>query len=65
MSSKNDSANTFMLGWRLMKLLTASAKISMTITARIIAVIMIGMCGTMPTAVITESSEKTMSSAKI
>ena len=51
----------FMLGWRMTKSPTALANSSITRTAITMAVAMIGRLCTMPTAVITESSENTMS----
>ena len=54
-----------MLGWRLTKSPIAPAKTSMTPTAITIAITMTTTCWAMPTAVITESSENTMSSTRI
>jgi hypothetical protein len=59
------SARIFMLGCRSMKPDTLPAKISITTTATIMATTMIGISGAIPTAVITESSENTISSSRI
>ena len=53
------------LGWRFTKSLTAPADTSITSMDSTIATIMIETSLAIPTAVITESSEKTMSSSKI
>jgi hypothetical protein len=65
MSSKNDKASTFIVGWRLMKELMGPAENIITPTARITAVTMMLIWSAMPTAVMTESNEKTISSSAI
>ncbi|KYF51167.1 hypothetical protein BE08_37155 [Sorangium cellulosum] len=65
MRSRKLSARIFMLGWRWMKAPMRPAKTSITPTAMNIATIMMETCFAMPTAVMTESSEKTMSSTTI
>ena len=65
MSSRNDSASTFTVGCRLTKALIGSAENIMMPTASTTAVTMIETSSAIPTAVITESSEKTISSAMI
>jgi hypothetical protein len=53
------------VGWRLTKLLIAPAETSMTATETITAAIITPSWSTMPTAVITESSENTASRTTI
>ncbi len=65
MSSKKLSAKIFTVGCRLTKSLMAPADKIMTKVETKTAVIMIERLSTMPTAVMTESSENTMSSSKI
>ena len=64
-SSRNDNASTFTVGCRLTKALIGSAANIMTPTDTITAATMIDTSSAMPTAVITESSENTMSSNMI
>jgi hypothetical protein len=64
-SNKNDNASIFIVGWRLMKELMGSAENIMTPTAKITAAIMMLIWLAMPTAVMTESNEKTISSTAI
>ena len=54
-----------MVGWRFTKPLMASAETSITRMAMTTAAIMTRISSTMPTAVMTESSEKTMSRSRI
>ncbi len=54
-----------MVGWRSTKLLMGPADRIITPAAMITAAIMIASWSTMPTAVMTESSEKTTSSRSI
>ena len=56
------NASIFTVGFASMKPLIASAKTSITPTAMMIAVTITHNSSAIPTAVITESSEKTMSS---
>ena len=65
MRMRNDSASILIVGCRSTKRLICSTKISITIIARMTAVIITPICFTMPTAVMTESSEKTMSMSRI
>src|SRR5215218_9241814 len=64
-SSKKLNASIFSVGWRLTRPETASAETSITSMATVTAAIITETSFTMPTAVITESSEKTMSSRTI
>ena len=64
-SSRKASASIFTVGCRSTKPLIDRAATSMTPTAMTTATIMIDTSSAIPTAVITESSEKTMSSSKI
>jgi hypothetical protein len=64
-SSRKARARIFRLGWLSMNRLTAPADTSITSIAITIAVTMIPRSSAMPTAVMTESSEKTMSSSRI
>ena len=64
-SSKNDSARTFTVGWRLTKALMGPAANIITPTDRITAASMMGISLAIPTAVMTESSEKMISNAAI
>ena len=64
-SSRNDSASTLIVGCRLTNWLIGSAENIMMATARTTAATMIARSSAMPTAVITESSENTMSSSMI
>jgi len=61
MSRRNDSARIFMVGCRSTNSPIDLAETSMTSTAITIAATMTGTTLAMPTAVITESREKTMS----
>ena len=63
--SRKASARILRLGWLSMNRLTAPAETSMTSIAITIAVTMMVRSLAMPTAVITESSENTMSSSRI
>ena len=63
--SRNDSASTFTVGWRMTKSPIVFAENIMMATATTTAAIMIEMSLAMPTAVMTESSEKMMSSSMI
>jgi hypothetical protein len=58
-------ASILMVGWRSTKSLIIREDSSITMTAMTTAAIMIDTCSTMPTAVITESSENTISSSRI
>src|SRR5512133_3927912 len=62
---RKESARTFMVGWRSMKSPIEPAKTIMTPIATTIAATMTGRSFDIPTAVMTESSEKTMSSSPI
>ena len=64
-NNKNESARTFTVGWRLTKVLMGPAENIITPTARITAVIIIAISSAIPTAVMTESREKTISSTTI
>ena len=59
--SRKDSASILTVGWLLTKSPTGLAATSMTIIAMTTAVIIIGSWSVMPTAVMIESSENTMS----
>ena len=65
MSRRKASASILTLGWRSTKPLTAPAEPSITSMASTMAVTMMESRLAMPTAVITESSEKTMSRRRI
>ncbi len=60
-SSRKESASIFTVGWRLTKALTGSAETIMKKPAMRTASTITGRCSATPTAVMTESSEKTMS----
>ena len=64
-SSRNASASIFTVGWRSTNSAMAVEANSIVHTAMMIAAIMIDTNSAMPTAVITESSEKTISSSRI
>ncbi len=65
MSSRKLSASTFTVGWRWTNSDTVPAETIMMPTARTTAITITVIDSAMPTAVITESSEKTMSSTMI
>ena len=63
--SKKASANTLMAGWLLTNSLKVPAASIIMIIEIITAAIMMLIWSAMPTAVMTESSEKTISMSKI
>jgi len=62
---RNDSASILIVGLFFIKLLIGLAVNSITPTDNMIAIAIIDRCSTSPTAVITESREKTISSTAI
>ena len=64
-TSRKPSASTTTVGWLLTKVVSGLLATSIRITATITAAIITGRSLTMPTAVMTESSENTRSSAMI
>ena len=65
MSTRNDSASILTVGCLLTNALIAPAETSMITIATMTAATITNSSSTMPTAVITESSEKTTSSTRI